>query len=766
VLLVAVLAGIAWLAFPSWRPVPPIAASATGREAPLPAPAVSAAGIAHASPSTQDPTQADHELVVRDEVETTGTGAVLVRVHYQGGAPAADVLVRVQLEQEDPLLAREAKTGADGEVRLDQVPPGSVLAYVPHDKSVRGIRGNVAAGDVTEFSLTLNQGLTVTGVVVDRRDRPIADAELVVEPLGFDFGMVVGRSQPDGSFHLRAMPADCLVGARKAGHQPSRMRMFRTGDGAEVSLRIVLEAGGGALTGIVLGPDERPVAGASIQIDTGERGFQRLPDGTMGGAQSLQTATSEPDGHFLFDSLPPGAQSIRVRAVDLAPWLDIANIEAGTTTRVIVRLTAGVTLVGTVRTSDGAPIEGADVRVGPVRDPHRRFASSAADGTFRFTGIGTESLPVHANHDKRGKAQTEIRGAPGETIRWDAVLSVGLRQRLRVIDQHGAPLPGVHVQAKHTGAGPVWGAMAATDAEGRCALLDCPPDRAIHLTLQRNTVFPEKQLTLTASTEELSIELAAPQWAYIEGRVLDPDDSPRANVHAAIVVPGQSSPIETADPKTGRFRFGPFPAGSYGLRFTCDDLPTLRIPPHALAPNETLDLGTLHFAAGGTASVQLVSDASLPLPDTRCLIYDDDGTWLDSMPFANGAGRTPPLAAGRYQLQLALEGFGSKLVPIDIRAGSEARLDVPLQHGVSCEITFAAPMDLGENIIDVVVRDAAGAIVLRRGVWRREGRRALQTWLIPGAYVLTATCQDLRGNGTFAITFAEPKQIQIELCKP
>jgi len=758
--------GVFAIAF-RWSAPPPTAPAPTDREQ-------RPAAAANTQIGSERPGMATPEAPATERVEPTvgeaaaaATGDVHVQVAYSDRTPAADVLVHLHRRGQEWSFEPEVATDGNGRARFEGVPPGNVSAHVVRDHRHRGSQGSVVAGAVTELQLVIEAGMDASGTVVDAAGAPVAGADLVAAMLGGSRPCVVGRSLADGTFHLRALPPYCQIGARKADYRPSPMRMFTASDNTEVTLTIVLEADGGSLSGEVFGPDGRTLAAACVRIGENDNSVIRLPDGTQGGAPPPQTAWTDVDGRFHFGSLTPGVAPVVVRAPGLAPWHQDVTIAERAPTWVTVRLLAGVTLVGTVRNRDGTPIAGAEVSVGSARNPAQRVATSGEHGTFRLDGLGTGMQHARVDHDSEGESAIDIQGRPGETVRWDPVLGAGMRQRGRVVDRNGAPQHPATIQARSapTGARPAWDALTHTDADGRFVLPNCPEGQSIRATVRRETAFPETKVTFVASTEELVLELPDPAWVYIQGTVLDPDGKPRTNVHASPYMRGESSPIVTADPATGQFRLGPYPPGEYALRLSCDDLPTLRVPARELAPNEVWDVGTIRFVRGGTAFVQLVTDATAPLPDTRGGIYDNDGSWLDTVPLTSGAGRTPPLAPGRYQLQIALDGFACHRLAVDIRAGIEARLDVILQHGVPCEIGFPVPTDFDGNI-DVVVLDANGTTVVRRGAWRRDGRITLRTWLAPGSYSVVATCGELRGTGALTVAAPGPAQVQVHMSKP
>jgi hypothetical protein len=111
--------------------------------------------------------------------------------------------------------------------------------------------------------------------------------------------------------------------------------------------------------------------------------------------------------------------------------------------------------------------------------------------------------------------------------------------------------------------------------------------------------------------------------------------------------------------------------------------------------------------------------ATVALPPLTLEILDPEGKRLDDFEAKDGHGTSAPLAPGDYVLQVRGEGVGAAPMPFAIRPGSVTQLDVRLLPGSIAMIrcTLPADADPGQQV-EIVVRSAAGAVVLRGSAWR------------------------------------------------
>jgi hypothetical protein len=255
------------------------------------------------------------------------------------------------------------------------------------------------------------------------------------------------------------------------------------------------------------------------------------------------------------------------------------------------------------------------------------------------------------------------------------------------------------------------------------------------------------------TAEELVVRLPKEAWVHIKGTVLGPDGEVLPNVHVSpsMKVGYSGSPAETVDSKTGSFRYGPYPPGTYSLRFAADGYPTIRLPDRTLGPDEEWDTGTVKFERGGTLAVQLVAGTELPAKPTLT-IYDAEGVHVDRLETSNGAGRSCPLVPGNYVLQVAGEKLACSSHAFEIRAGQETRVDIPVRTGIATTIDFSFP-DGAEPLrsVTLVLRDPQHVVVWRGSAWGHGGRVGVSLTLAPGDYTIEATCEDLHASGTLAV---------------
>jgi hypothetical protein len=484
-------------------------------------------------------------------------------------------------------------------------------------------------------------------------------------------------------------------------------------------------------------------------------------------------------GRFLFASVVPGpAVPVAARGRGFASWVGSVEVPAGRRTDLTIRLLAGVTVFGTVRDDKKAPLGKVEIDAGDWPDLGRRSVRSAADGTFRIDGLAAGALKVTASDDARGKASETLQVVAGEERRWDPVLSAGLQLRGKVIDPDGKPVASVMVegQLENGMREERWWGMESTGPDGRFTFNNCVAGRSIRVTARRKT-FPEAMLTgVVPGAEELVIQLPKEAWIHIEGKVLGPDDEVLPNVHVSPWMKNSmsGSPAETADAKTGAFRYGPYPPGTFTLRISASGFPAIHLE-RAVGPDEVWNVGTLHFQRGGTLAVNVVATVAVPKLSLR--LFGPDGASLESLQADGGTWRSGPLPVGTHELQVAGDGIATTTLPVEIRPGAETRLDVPVQPGINTTIECVLPAGTtnarGTSVTLVVRR--ASTVVWRGSAWVRSGQAATPTgaWnpttqlaLAPGEYAVEATCGDLRANGAISVASPGPANATLALQKP
>lgn len=686
------------------------------------------------------------------------TATLLVTTVWQNDrTPATGVRVGLHRSDADPLFERPTgTTDATGQHLFADLAPGKVTPTWWRGETEYGKSLLLVAGQRAEITLQIPTGMSARGRVVDELGHGVADAEIVIAGWGGGRAEVIGHSAGDGSFDLRGVACTCHIGARKPGHRPSAMRTFTTAEGAEVEFTILLVRGGGAIAGTVFDPAGTPVAGAVVRAGSTEQGNHNLPDGGNAMAPQCEYVRTDAAGRFLVASTLTGSVPLAVRDPGLAPWRQDVAVDAGRTTEVAVHLQHGATLTGRAVDRGGEPLAAVSIRVGEWRDLGNRSVRTAADGSYHLDGLAAGSSEAIASHDDHGTVRATLELIAGAAQRWDPVLGGGLQLRGRVLDENDRPVASVMVEADPDPrrAGDRWHGFASTDAEGHFVLRDVPEGRTLHLSFRRR-MFPELHLDgVQAGADELQVRLPRPAWVHMRGSVRGPDGTVLANVTISPHLQDSRSgtPVETVDPATGAFELGPYPPGSYTLRIAAAGQPTLRLQ-RTLAPDETWDLGEVHFPRGGTLAVQLVGDRPMG-PDLRASLYDAQGRYVTRLELAAGAGRSEPLVPGDYELQVSGKDSAAA-TPFTIRADRETRLDLPLlaAEPVAIEVTGPAETVLTGSV-QVVVRDAAGRVCWRGNAWRRDDAPRASCLLPKGSYRVEASWRGLRGAGSVEVAGA------------
>jgi protocatechuate 3,4-dioxygenase beta subunit len=371
-------------------------------------------------------------------------------VDAQSGQPLTGVSVLVA---EDGLVSAPVRivTKSDGQFAAEG------LRNVPHRVWIQpqgyvAVAGETRTPGAAMADYALSKAAVLAGIVVDEQGAPVSGAALdvqgtnergesiVVSPpvsesdassppptvtarvpstdnLGVTLGAVpkvpvialptvVGSSAPAlgfrtdgrGRFRIEGIPAGTAqIVARRSGFAAGRSvpRVLRAGEQVD-DLRVLLPRGG-KLLGRVVDARGLPVSGARVQLD-------------VQGDPSPRVTLSAEDGGFELDALR-GACTLTAYPVDGPPVREQVELSSGQTREVVLQLAGeSRTLPGRVHDARGFPVARARISVEArsTRSPTLRTATSAADGTFRVSGLPGPPYRVRVEHPDYASSETDL----------------------------------------------------------------------------------------------------------------------------------------------------------------------------------------------------------------------------------------------------------------------------------------------------------------------------------------------------------------------
>ncbi|MCB9913831.1 MAG: carboxypeptidase regulatory-like domain-containing protein [Planctomycetes bacterium] len=432
-----------------------------------------------------------------------------------------------------------AVTDEDGAYAMTRVPPGDVDVVVYAPGHVLGAGALVVVGEGQTASaapIVLERGATLRGRVVDSSGAPIAGVHVFWPTIDFSAMRRRGMDMTFAPFLAQAVegfafPFTDADGRFEAGpfpgDPPYRLRFYKEGY-QETSLEAAPDAGelevvlstGGAVEGVVMDLDEAvPVTSFSVRsidrIETRADAPGRF--NPFSGGQVFE----DPAGRFRIDAMSAGSVELTFSAPGYMPARvrDVVVQEGETTKGLIVTLSRGGIVRGTVLDEQGAPVAGATVmafdprveRGGEFRrgmrgqrDPFDlpdrlprpseglppallgyaaglgllvdESARTAPDGSFELGGLREGPQYVVAFHPEYAPATSaELRLEPGVDVEGVVLeLTRGASVFGTVKDRHGLPVTDTMVLAvsptrfDDAGADAAGGGLyqTQTDAEG------------------------------------------------------------------------------------------------------------------------------------------------------------------------------------------------------------------------------------------------------------------------------------------------------------
>lgn len=255
------------------------------------------------------------------DIQMTKTTTVRVRGRV-AGAPQGKVLMAMLVRKGSP-AAGQMPGGVgivqqtDGTFELRNVTPGSyVLTVNSPTEMMTSIAApvplEVADSHIEGIELRVGGGGTLSGRITISPDKPAKanNPSLAIEWVDFslpnppavtagDDGKFTVKGVFAGQYRLRVeeIPDDAYVKSVKLGGQEVDEAGVELGGGGE--LEIAVSRTGAQVEGLVLGPEDKPMAGAVVAF---------IPESTRD--SHYRSATADHDGTFRVKGVPPGKYKI------------------------------------------------------------------------------------------------------------------------------------------------------------------------------------------------------------------------------------------------------------------------------------------------------------------------------------------------------------------------------------------------------------------------------------------------------------------------
>ncbi len=342
---------------------------------------------AHGEPLRSTETSSAPVLVLPE------VGALRGTVTRNDGSPAGGAA----LTASGPWGSATSTADADGVFELAGVPIGPVsLSGRAQGTGVGALEATIAPDRPTEVRLVLPDAAWITGTVRDGRGGPLPRASIRVTGR---WGERTATTDGQGQFAATGLgPSPYRVEGWAPDHRPAARD--GVGEGEVVDLVLTAEA---RISGTVTGPDGARVELFVVSIDDG-RDERALAEAVFDG------------GRFEL-ALPEGGRVMRVRADRLAPAV-VTIPEGGG--ELAIRLEPGAPAHGRVTDAAGAPLPGAAILRGRVREEELDSPTSFADllavtemaGDFAIEGVPEEGIEVTISHPEH--APIFARLTPGD----------------------------------------------------------------------------------------------------------------------------------------------------------------------------------------------------------------------------------------------------------------------------------------------------------------------------------------------------------------
>jgi RNA polymerase sigma factor (sigma-70 family) len=455
----------------------------------------------------------------------TVTGRVVLAADSTPVAGANVRLIKGDYYSSDGPRQKTA-TNERGEFTFKGLAGGKYLIVAFHGnlssrtRMFQGESVTLAAGETTKpIVLRMQPGIAVRVKVLTEADsKPIAGAH--VRPIWTD---TEGDHLTDdhGDVELPALTAETWHVQVVAKGYARGTQALNLASQQPASVEFKLRPGG-SVQGRVTDIDNRPIAGAGVNI------VGNSSDGTAFDYIGTYLET-DAEGRYHFDNLPL-EQTLKLSAKKSDYLVEQPEFRIEATKERVNRVDIvlkkrphGGSVAGVVTDSQGKAVAGADIlNQGKSSDEVRRTKTDA-EGKFLLENVYSDSIGHQLIVHAKGLAPQRVAFKPGPAATPSAVtikLEPGHRIKGRVVDPAGKPIPGVQVYFAHgnTGDGIGFGGSTTTDGQGRFQFDSLPADTPFTFVADGYSQIPEIKLPLDGDQE---IDVQMKSQGIIKGRVVD-----------------------------------------------------------------------------------------------------------------------------------------------------------------------------------------------------------------------------------------------------
>jgi protocatechuate 3,4-dioxygenase beta subunit len=642
-------------------------------------------------------------------------GAILGRVVDTAGQPLAKAAVEAQpvqwMDERSPRYA-STRSRADGRFRLAALSPGKLYAVTATQEGFAP--ASVKTGALPRdrhpapVRLVLERGATAFGRVLDRENRPVRGAELVLMPanegilgqqifIGDGETVAQATSNPEGRFELQHLnPGRFRLRVERKGFAPFALPEIeippRT---ARVDLGALTLDRGLVIEGRVTDSRGVPLPEAQVSLSPSFEPFAM----ESRNLDTRQDVPTDSDGRFRFDDLRRGAHlDLRIEHQGYVPAS--AQVDVPAPEPLAIEMKPGRTLSGRVTGPAGEPVPDARLTIQEERvfrlpggeskvSSSRDLGGTDGEGRFRLDGLppGTVDLAVRA----AGYLLRRLPAVPvpeeGDGEGLEISLEKGSVLEVRALDGRGVPVAGASIEARRidSTAPEMRGFFnqGRTDAEGRCRLDDMEPGR--YSVSARSEEHGYAEATLVVKSGVNARDLVFSGGVEVSGRVSDENGAPVPSAILSLQPLEPGAAFTAPGSADGTFRFPAVGDGTFRLSGSAPGFAETFAPEEIRVAGQEVRGLDLRFARGATLTGRVLGLAPEELGGVLIFAFHTDGS-LSQPPTGRvdreGRYRIEDMGPGDWKVAAQLMGGRSVQEPLQLAPGArEAVLDLLFPTG-------------------------------------------------------------------------------------